>query len=631
MADITGRYNTYVGMRYVPVFAGAWDATADYEPLTIVTSQGNSYTSRTYVPAGTPVTNNTYWALTGNYNAQIEQYRQQVQEIQDTIDETVEYVQAAYLTPELFGAVGDGAADDTAAFRQMIDAARYSGQGIIIPEKSYKLTQPFYVSDHLMISNAGTFPQKTLIVPNPVADSVFNETESMNVLNARGLGVASLNVQGGCYNDTLDRCVQLILDGSNVYAAQFDAEMKTYYSKTQIATDSGIFHAGDICWSTTRQRYYIASGNTNVRVFDSNFNFVGSITFSESVYGIDFDEANDCLVIYRVNESTQAWSIALCDYTGEVLDTFPATFNRPNDETYTSYQQMFYKEGTIFATASVFTEGYNNSNFAVYKLNTEIGVFEPAFIANIPLVGCECENAFFTPAGLYITGATNSQIVTVRLSNELGEYIAQGSHILYVDETANSSGNGSSAAQAINDLDFAFIVAKEYGRDIRNIHLVNTGRTAAYTVQRFNGEINIDCDTVFPWIFRFSNVKINYNNHNLTIPANERFNATASIIAMLNASITLNNTIGIGVGDGSYWNLRGLTIAAASSADNLLCQAYEEGTINAAGCRSSVTNYIGKTYYGGAIFNTYNNAANTKAFEHRTPSATTEGVIVPAP
>lgn len=70
----------YIGARYVPLFADPldWDSTKTYEPLTIVYHEGNSYTSRQFVPAGTLVTNEAYWALTGNYNAQIEQYRTEV-------------------------------------------------------------------------------------------------------------------------------------------------------------------------------------------------------------------------------------------------------------------------------------------------------------------------------------------------------------------------------------------------------------------------------------------------------------------------------------------------------------------------------------------------------------------------
>lgn len=70
----------YVGARYVPVFADPleWSDTIGYEPLTVVLHEGNSYTSRQSVPVGIDIGNTTYWAETGNYNAQIEAYRQEV-------------------------------------------------------------------------------------------------------------------------------------------------------------------------------------------------------------------------------------------------------------------------------------------------------------------------------------------------------------------------------------------------------------------------------------------------------------------------------------------------------------------------------------------------------------------------
>lgn len=70
----------YIGARYVPLFAepAQWDKTKQYEPLTIVLDHGNSYTSRQFVPVGIELTNDAFWALTGNYNAQVEQYRQEV-------------------------------------------------------------------------------------------------------------------------------------------------------------------------------------------------------------------------------------------------------------------------------------------------------------------------------------------------------------------------------------------------------------------------------------------------------------------------------------------------------------------------------------------------------------------------
>lgn len=67
----------YIGARYVPVFAEPieWDINKPYESLTIVTYQGNSYTSKCGVPGGTEITNTRYWAKTGDYNAQVAEYR----------------------------------------------------------------------------------------------------------------------------------------------------------------------------------------------------------------------------------------------------------------------------------------------------------------------------------------------------------------------------------------------------------------------------------------------------------------------------------------------------------------------------------------------------------------------------
>lgn len=86
-------YNTYIGARYVPLIMGAYDATQSYEPLSIVLYEGASYTSKQAVPAGVPPTNNEYWALTGNYNAQVEQYRTEVNEYKQQVTDAVQTVE----------------------------------------------------------------------------------------------------------------------------------------------------------------------------------------------------------------------------------------------------------------------------------------------------------------------------------------------------------------------------------------------------------------------------------------------------------------------------------------------------------------------------------------------------------
>lgn len=82
--------NVYIGNRYVPLLTGEWDKTQPYEGLTIVTYQGDSYTSKKNVPIGIDITNEEYWVVTGNYNAQIENYRREVREMGDYVDTEVD-------------------------------------------------------------------------------------------------------------------------------------------------------------------------------------------------------------------------------------------------------------------------------------------------------------------------------------------------------------------------------------------------------------------------------------------------------------------------------------------------------------------------------------------------------------
>lgn len=80
----------YVGARYVPKLANPveWQANTSYEAMVIVTYNNSSYTSKIPVPptVGNPAENSKYWALTGNYNAQVEQYRQETKQALETLE-----------------------------------------------------------------------------------------------------------------------------------------------------------------------------------------------------------------------------------------------------------------------------------------------------------------------------------------------------------------------------------------------------------------------------------------------------------------------------------------------------------------------------------------------------------------
>lgn len=92
----------YIGSRYVPIFADPieWDIHKSYESLTIVTHDGESYTSKCNVGPGVDITNTRYWAKTGAYNAQVEQYKNEVKDLSSQVT---------------------GFASDNAEFREKVD------------------------------------------------------------------------------------------------------------------------------------------------------------------------------------------------------------------------------------------------------------------------------------------------------------------------------------------------------------------------------------------------------------------------------------------------------------------------------------------------------------------------------
>lgn len=82
----------YIGARYVPIFLGEYNPASGYEPLSIVTYLNNSYTSKKTVPQGVLPSNTEYWALTGNYNAQIAEFIDDLNDIGDRVTQAEEDV-----------------------------------------------------------------------------------------------------------------------------------------------------------------------------------------------------------------------------------------------------------------------------------------------------------------------------------------------------------------------------------------------------------------------------------------------------------------------------------------------------------------------------------------------------------
>lgn len=89
-----GGTSMYIGARYVPIFADPveWDDEREYEPLTIVTHNGDCYTSKCYVPKGAqlppyPEGQTKYWVKTSDYNYQFADLKKTVTDLSRLVEQ----------------------------------------------------------------------------------------------------------------------------------------------------------------------------------------------------------------------------------------------------------------------------------------------------------------------------------------------------------------------------------------------------------------------------------------------------------------------------------------------------------------------------------------------------------------
>ena len=161
----------YIGARYVPKFylnpddnSNDWKQD-EFEALTIVTYNNDSYTSKIYVPdtVGNPADNPQFWACTTKYTAALISLQNNVANIDGEIDALDDIVKTCIVTPQMYGAKGDGVTDDTLAFNEMASATG----AVFIPKASYVLNSPITINN--VISDLGTYPNYLPMYARPLS------------------------------------------------------------------------------------------------------------------------------------------------------------------------------------------------------------------------------------------------------------------------------------------------------------------------------------------------------------------------------------------------------------------------------------------------------------------------------
>ena len=208
-----------------------------------------------------------------------------------------------FVTPQMFGAMGNGTTDDKAAF----EAALASGERVVIPMATYKLSAPIWSDDSIVIDNSGTYAVSPLIVSRELRSSAPIERMVMQ-FNASTGNARDYSLRGACYDSTNDRIVVAygttysgVEDSGDIVLTAYDTEFNPISGMSKVI--SGVGSGAGLCYNAKTHKIYAACGdghNQIARIDPDTLTFEAFVTLSEqlNVRSILYDEDRD---IYYVN------------------------------------------------------------------------------------------------------------------------------------------------------------------------------------------------------------------------------------------------------------------------------------------------------------------------------------------
>ena len=269
----------------------------------------------------------------------------------------VSALSGGYVTPQMYGAKADGTTDDTAAF----EAALASGERVVVPMATYKLSAPIWTDDSVTVNDSGTYNAKPLIISKAVRDSAPVE-HVVKQFNASTANVRDYSLRGACYDSTNDRIVVAygtsytdINENTDLILTAYDADFTPIASMSKVITDGG--QGAGICYNPNTHKIYAACGNgTNGRkiaVINPDTLALESwqpAPVSYRVWGIAYDPDND--MYYCTYEADGAYingaissSFGLIDKAFPTLaDTVKEAAGLSASDTLIEEQAIVYKE-----------------------------------------------------------------------------------------------------------------------------------------------------------------------------------------------------------------------------------------------------------------------------------------------
>ena len=221
----------------------------------------------------------------------------------------VSALSGGYVTPQMYGAKGDGTTDDTAAF----EAALASGERVVVPMATYKLTQVLWTDDSVVVNDSGTYNTKPLIVSKAVRDSAPVE-RLVKQFNASTGNARDYSLRGACYDPINDRIIVAYAtsytdasDATDLVLTAYTTDFEPVAGMTKVFTGAG--QGAGICYNPVEDKILIACENgshsSHIGIIEPNtFELEGwSVIIPPGVIRcIMYDGGNDIYYVTRMEQ-----------------------------------------------------------------------------------------------------------------------------------------------------------------------------------------------------------------------------------------------------------------------------------------------------------------------------------------
>lgn len=176
-----------------------------------------------------------------------------------------------FVTPQMYGALGNGINDDTNAFK----ASFNSGKQVIVPVGNYRLSETLITDEAILYIDKGIYPDNKLICSKNITKSPVNaynlENKNLEDFNLVGL-------QGCCYNlphNSIIYSSNLSRDDNNPILVEYSISLQ---SIARSMKDTNYGHINDITFNPDNNKYYIITGDANkIAIANENFTYLETI------------------------------------------------------------------------------------------------------------------------------------------------------------------------------------------------------------------------------------------------------------------------------------------------------------------------------------------------------------------